>query len=72
MGNHVFVSYSRDDQPYVRELESALRERGFEVWIDDRLGSGDRWWREIDLAIRGCAAFIVVMTPEAGKSEWVE
>ena len=71
MADHVFISYAREDQDYARKLENDLRKRGFKVWIDDRLGSGDRWWQEIDRAIRACAAFVVVMTPNAGASNWV-
>ncbi len=72
MGNHVFISYSRKDRTYARNLANDLRKRGFEVWIDDRIDYGDRWWRTIDQAICTGAAFIVVMTPDAQESEWVE
>jgi len=72
MSNHVFISYSRADRDYARKLENELRKRGFEVWIDDRIEFGNRWWQTIDQAIRGCAAFIVVMTPDSEKSERVE
>ena len=64
MGLHVFVSYSRKDQTYIRELVEDLRQRGFEVWVDDRIDYGDEWWRTIVQTIRSCAAFIVVMTPD--------
>ncbi|MBL7183549.1 MAG: glycine cleavage system protein GcvH [Anaerolineae bacterium] len=72
MANHVFISYSRKDQAYARKLENELRGRGFEVWIDDRIDYGDRWWRTIVRAIRTSAAFILVMTPDSEESEWVE
>lgn len=72
MADHVFISYGRKDQAYARELENELRGRGFEVWIDDRIDYGDRWWRTIVRAIRTSAAFILVMTPDSEESEWVE
>jgi glycine cleavage system H protein len=72
MANHVFISYSRKDQAYARQLENELRGRGFEVWMDDRIDYGDRWWRTIVRAIRTSAAFILVMTPDSEESEWVE
>ena len=71
MADHVFISYAREDQDYAHKLENDLRKHGFQVWIDDRLGSGDRWWQEIDRAIRACAAFVVVMTPNAEASTFV-
>ena len=70
--NHVFISYSREDQPYVRRLADNLRERGFEIWMDDRIDFGDSWWREIVKAVRASAALVVVMTPDSEESEWVE
>jgi hypothetical protein len=71
-GPHIFISYSRQDQGYARKLEDDLRERGFEVWIDDRIETGERWWQTIDQAVRACAVFVVVMTPDSHESEWVE
>lgn len=72
MMSHVFISYSRVDQAYARQLGQDLRQRGFDVWIDDRIDYGDRWWHEIVKAIEGCGAVIVIMSPEAESSEWVE
>jgi len=69
---HVFISYSREDQTYTRKLEDSLRGRGFDVWIDDRIDFGERWWQSIVQAICASAAFIVVMTPESARSPWVE
>lgn len=72
MGTHLFISYSRKDQDYVRKLAEHLREQRFEVWIDDRIDYGDRWWRTIVQAIRECAAFLLVMSPDSEESDWVE
>ena len=72
MTGHVFISYAREDQAYIRKLADSLRRRGLEVWMDDRIDFGDRWWQTIVQAIDASAAFVVVMTPTAEKSEWVE
>jgi formylglycine-generating enzyme required for sulfatase activity len=72
MGGHVFISYSHKDQAYARQLADDLRVRGFEVWMDDRIGFGSRWWQTIVEAIHGCAAMIVIMSPDAEESESVE
>jgi formylglycine-generating enzyme required for sulfatase activity len=69
---HVFISYEHEDQAYTRKLRDSLRQRGFEVWMDEHLESGDRWLRTIEQAVRDSAAVVVVMTPEAKDSEWVE
>jgi hypothetical protein len=69
---HVFISYAREDQRYVRKLEFRLRKRGFKTWMDEHIDSGDRWSRTIVQAIQDSAALVVVMTPDAWDSEWVE
>jgi len=72
MSDHVFISYSREDRAYVRRLADDLRGNGFEVWMDKRIECGDRWWQEVVKAVHACAALVVVMTPDAERSEWVE
>jgi serine/threonine protein kinase len=69
---HVFISYSRRDKDYARRLADDLTGSSFKVWIDDQIDYGDAWFREIDKAINGCAAFVVIMTPDAYESEWVQ
>lgn len=69
---HIFISYSRVDQVYARSVADTLQARGFDVWIDDRIDYGDRWWQTIVAAIRDCGAFIVIMSPDAERSEWAE
>lgn len=68
---HVFISYSRHDQDYARQLADHIRQNGFPVWIDDRIDYGDQWFKEIEKAIRASVAFVVVMTPDSDASEWV-
>jgi hypothetical protein len=69
---HIFISYSRKNQTYARQLATTLQNNGFDVWIDDRIDYGDRWWRTIVGAIEECGAFVVVMSPDSEQSEWVE
>ncbi len=67
----VFISYSRTDRAYVDRLAAHLRERGIACWYDAALAAGTTFPAEIERHIDGCAAFIVVRTPEAMRSEWV-
>jgi nucleotide-binding universal stress UspA family protein len=69
---HVFISYAREDKAYAHDLAADLRTHGLGVWMDDRIDFGDRWWQTIVQAVRASAAAIVVMTPAAEESEWVE
>jgi hypothetical protein len=36
------------------------------------LGASERWWPTIEKNIIGCGAFIVIMSPDAQSSDWVE
>jgi hypothetical protein len=70
--NHVFISYSRQQGKYARSLADHLLQSGFNVWIDDQINYGEHWWQTIVKAIRSCGAMIVIMTPTAEESEWVQ
>jgi serine/threonine protein kinase len=69
---HLFISYSRRDKTYAGQLFEHLGEGGFTVWIDSNIEYGDTWFKEIDDAIKSCAAFLLIMTPESYQSEWVQ
>ncbi len=69
----VFISYSRKDVSFAEQLVVDLEKAGLEVWRDvSSLGGGARWRKEIETAIRTSPIFIVVLSPDAVESEWVE
>jgi hypothetical protein len=68
----VFISRCEEDGDFGDLLKSRLEAESFTAWVDeDCLGVGMDWRGEIDQAIRESSALIVVMTPEARKSEYV-
>lgn len=69
--SHVFISYSRKNGLYARQLADFLGAKGFNVWMDDRIDYGDMWEKIIFQSIDDCAAFIVIMTPDSYDSAWV-
>ena len=69
---HIFISYSHKDQDYVHKLQNALLNKGFNVWIDDRIDYGKTWPQEIQNNLDNCDAFILVMTEDALDSNWVQ
>ena len=69
---HIFISYSHQNRHYAHHLVEVLEKRGFQVWFDEHINYGLRWFKEITKAIRDSAAVLVIMTPEAEQSEWVE
>ena len=50
----VFISYKREDRPLVRPLVRALQERGFTVWWDSRIETGENWMTCIKRALDCC------------------
>ncbi len=68
---HVFISYSKKNKTYAQELKVQLLNLGFDVWIDEVIEPGDGWFRSIRQAIKDCAAFVLIMTPESENSHWV-
>jgi formylglycine-generating enzyme required for sulfatase activity len=68
----VFVSYSHKDSDYAHRLAEQLEQKGFSVWIDDRIDYGTRWPDVIEEHLDDCSAFIVIMTPRSYRSDWVQ
>ncbi|MGH9117019.1 MAG: toll/interleukin-1 receptor domain-containing protein [Acidimicrobiales bacterium] len=64
----VFISYSRRDQAAVTRIGAELDQLGQEVWIDQELSGGQRWWDAILERIRGCDCFIFALSEASVKS----
>jgi len=70
--SHIFISYSRADIDFARYVRGLLEAQGFKTWIDEkRLSSGMQWWDEIEHNIDTCNAFIIIMSPDARQSMYV-
>jgi formylglycine-generating enzyme required for sulfatase activity len=71
--SHIFISYSKKNIAFARHLRGMLENEGFTIWMDEeKLNPSQRWWPEIEKNIISCAAFIVIMSPDAQESDWVE
>lgn len=70
--SHIFISYSHKDTEYAHRLAAVLQDKGFAVWIDERLDYGSQWPHEIQKQLDSCYAFIVIMSPRSFASEWVQ
>ena len=70
---HVFISYSRKDDTAMQRIVTFLRGQGVKVWVDnEKLVPGTPIWEEeIENAIGGAFAIVVVLSPDSKKSEWV-
>lgn len=61
----IFISYSRSDQDKVKEFAEVLQATGNDVWIDQQLTGGQRWWDNILENIRQCEVFVVAVSPKS-------
>ncbi len=68
----IFLSYSHHDDALMRPLHAGLRGGGFSVWIDEGLEPGTPSWQAaIQEAIRQARCLVLLMTPHANASTWV-
>ncbi len=69
----VFISYAYEDAAFARRLAQDLRAAGLAVWIaPDSIQPGELWAKAIDRGLRESGIFVVVLTPAAAESRWVE
>jgi len=66
----LFISYSRDDQAWVRELIAGLEELEFETWFDKKIHASLDWWEVILDNIESADYFIIILTPKSMDSEF--
>ena len=70
----VFFCHAHEDKVFVRELAKRLREKGIDAWLDEwELQPGDSLRRKIidEGGIADSDCFIIVVTPNSIKSNWV-
>lgn len=69
----VFISYSRKDERFARQLATALSVRGFDVWIDvEDIPPGMKWSSAIQQGLDTANAMVVVISPDSMASTNVE
>lgn len=69
----VFISYSRKDIVFIKQLAADMKFADVDAWYDlSGLEGGTRWSREIEKAIKESQYIIVVLSPDSVESIWVE
>jgi TIR domain len=70
-----FVSYSHDDVSacarLLTQLKSVERKYGLALWHDQRLKAGHHWNHEIEEAIGRAEVFILLVSPEFVRSDYI-
>jgi hypothetical protein len=71
-GEYTFVCYARKDLGFVLDLASRLRDRELRLWLDQwNIGAGEDWDQAIDAALKRCAGVLIVLSPDAVRSDEV-
>lgn len=70
--SHLFLSYSHADGAMAERLAQGLQARGHALWYDRQLRPGQRWLQRLTRAARDCEALLLLMSPAAEASPWVE
>ncbi|WP_156690310.1 sensor domain-containing protein [Mycobacterium sp. Marseille-P9652] len=65
----LFVSHSSQDKAAIQNLLTSLRDAHQQVWVDEKLGGGDKWWRTILEQIRGCEVFVFALSTNSLASK---
>lgn len=58
----IFISYDRASKDIVEHLVQDLRDDDHEIWFDQHLTGGQKWWDNILSEIRQCEIFVAALT----------
>ena len=69
--DHVFLSYSRNDQAATANLRDQLERHGLSVfWDVESVREGELWLNRLQQAVEACASFIVLVGRD-GVGRWI-
>lgn len=68
----VFISYKTEDEAQARWVRDTLETNGISCWMaPGSIPGGSSYASEIPAAIRGCRAFVLVLSQQTQASRWV-
>ncbi|MEE1138650.1 MAG: toll/interleukin-1 receptor domain-containing protein [Acutalibacteraceae bacterium] len=71
-GKYVFISYKVEDAEDAGWVKSTLEANGIPCWMaPDSIPGGSSYATEIEKAISGCSAFVLILSEKAQGSKWV-
>jgi hypothetical protein len=72
----VFICYSRKDEEFKEELVTMLsglqRRRVIDAWQDRRIEEGDKWYQEIQKAMKDCDLAILLVSSDFIASRFIQ
>lgn len=69
----IFISHSHNNEMFARKVASFLEDQGLDVWeASNEIFPGDNWAAKISQGLQESNAMVVLLTPDAVKSIWVQ
>lgn len=71
----LFISYSHQDREWLQRLQVCLKphfsDAEVSVWDDTQIPSGSIWWDEIDRALQGATAAVLLLSSDFLASDFI-
>ncbi len=67
----IFISYAREDQEQIQPLVRFLESKGWSVFWDQYIRTGNDWRKEINAALDNADCVIVAWSCNSIESNWV-
>ena len=68
----IFISYKREEQPIAKKLADALQKKGWTVWWDPEVLTGERFHDIIDKELKESKCVVVLWSKLSVESENVK
>ena len=68
----IFISYAKEDRERVKLLANALEIKGWSVFWDRTIPTGQKWREVIGEALENARVVIVAWSKASTKSRWVQ
>ena len=69
---YVFISYRSTEETFAYETKNILKKNGIESWMaPESIPAGSDYGSEIPPAIKGCFAFVLLLSKQAQDSKWI-
>ena len=68
--SHVFISYSLKDLEFAERLTAALRDRGFNAYLDKtEYAPGDPWMERLGKLVEAAGTIVFLLSPDSMASK---
>jgi hypothetical protein len=68
----IFISYKREEQPVARKLADALEKKGWSVWWDPKIRTGEHFDDVIEKALTDARCVIVIWSRLSVESRYIK